>query len=161
MHSKIAVCWLLVCLFAQLGAFFDRLPLVWCPLWGARPQSTLTQPFLLQLVMSTIAPFVSVYLASFLPSITHTWAPCLDCSFSTLALLFVWVWRGSIFYCFPSLFSLLIIFSFSLCSVRFIFISCVHFLLQALIHCLPERRIFSNCCIIQENSVAVFFDQDK
>ncbi|KAL1272764.1 hypothetical protein QQF64_028626 [Cirrhinus molitorella] len=45
----------------QLGVVFDRLPLVWCPPWGARPPSTLTQPFLLQLlVMSTIAPFVSL-----------------------------------------------------------------------------------------------------
>lgn len=101
---------------------------------------------------------LSVYLVSFLPSITHTWASCLDGSFSTLALLFVWVWRGSIFYCFPSLFSLLIIFLFSLSSM--ISFSCSFSTTSA--HSLSswEAR-FSGCFIIQENSVAVFCDQDK
>lgn len=117
MRSKIAVCWLCVCLFAQLGAAFDHLPLVPCPPWGARPPSTLTQPFLLQLlVMSTATPFVSlcIWLSSAVYSrFTGTLPPCLCVSpyLFTLCCLSVfgatcWFFNSSGYDVFPSLLGL-------------------------------------------------------
>lgn len=157
MRSKIAVCWLCVCLFPQSGAVFDRLPLVRCPPWGARPPSTLTQPFLLQLlVMSTATPFVSpcIWLSSAVHSrFTGTLPRCLCVSLSVVSLcLELFYTSGYVFSSLLGLFCISLFISFHfpvLCSFS---ITSGHSSL---------RCIFRGCFIIQENNVAVFFHQDK